>query len=185
MPLFQKQIEKGGPVTITHPEMRRYFMTIPEACSLVLKAGGVGENGKLYLLDMGEPVRIRDMAEQMIRFYGFEPEEDIKIEYIGLRPGERLDEDLWGKDESPVDTEFKRIRRVEQKRPSPLDPEELLEKLRPVVCFDPDRPDHYRNTTLLRDLLEEVIPSLMPVRALSPQGIVVPMDKQTGGTGGY
>ncbi|MDR1025639.1 MAG: polysaccharide biosynthesis protein, partial [Treponema sp.] len=80
VPLFQRQIEKGGPVTVTHPDMRRWFMTIPEACSLVLKAGGVGENGTLYLLDMGEPIRIRDMAEQMIRFYGFEPEEDIKIE---------------------------------------------------------------------------------------------------------
>jgi FlaA1/EpsC-like NDP-sugar epimerase len=182
MPLFQKQIEKGGPVTITHPEMRRYFMTIPEACSLVLKAGGVGENGKLYLLDMGEPVRIRDMAEQMIRFYGFEPEEDIKIEYIGLRPGERLDEDLWGRDETPVETEFTRILRVERKQPSnPNLPasalagfaaEELLEKLRPLVHFDPEQPNHYRDPVLLRDLLEEVIPSLLPARALAPQGKV-------------
>ncbi|WP_010255439.1 polysaccharide biosynthesis protein [Treponema primitia] len=171
MPLFQKQIEKGGPVTITHPEMRRYFMTIPEACSLVLKAGGVGESGKLYLLDMGEPVRIRDMAEQMIRFYGFEPEEDIKIEYIGLRPGERLDEDLWGKDEIPLDTEFKRIRRVERKRPSTVDPEDLLEKLKPVVHFDPEQAKQYRNTALLREILEDAIPSLMPLRLA--QGITV------------
>ncbi|MFP3043026.1 polysaccharide biosynthesis protein [Treponema primitia] len=171
MPLFQKQIEKGGPVTITHPEMRRYFMTIPEACSLVLKAGGVGESGKLYLLDMGEPVRIRDMAEQMIRFYGFEPEEEIKIEYIGLRPGERLDEDLWGKDEIPLDTEFKRIRRVERKRPSTVDPEDLLEKLKPVVHFDPEKSQQYRNTTLLREILEDAIPSLMPLRLA--QGITV------------
>jgi FlaA1/EpsC-like NDP-sugar epimerase len=171
MPLFQKQIEKGGPVTITHPEMRRYFMTIPEACSLVLKAGGVGESGKLYLLDMGEPVRIRDMAEQMIRFYGFEPEEDIRIEYIGLRPGERLDEDLWGKDEIPLDTEFKRIRRVERKRPSTVDPEDLLEKLKPVVHFDPEKSQQYRNTTLLREILEDAIPSLMPLRLA--QGITV------------
>ncbi|GHV25144.1 capsular polysaccharide biosynthesis protein [Spirochaetia bacterium] len=164
MPLFQKQIEKGGPVTVTHPEMRRYFMTIPEACSLVLKAGGVGENGKLYLLDMGEPVRIRDMAEQMIRFYGFEPEEDIKIEYIGLRPGERLDEDLWGRDESPVDTEFPRIRRVERTRPATVDPEDLLEKLSPLVRFDPARPGQYRDAALLREILEDAIPSLLPLR---------------------
>jgi FlaA1/EpsC-like NDP-sugar epimerase len=167
MPLFQKQIEKGGPVTITHPEMRRYFMTIPEACSLVLKAGGVGESGNLYLLDMGEPVRIRDMAEQMIRFYGFEPEEDIKIEYTGLRPGERLDEDLWGRDELPVDTEFPRIRRVERKRPAALDPEELLEKLRPLIRLDPEKPDQYRNTVLLREILENAVPSLMAAHALS------------------
>ena len=117
MPLFQQQIEKGGPVTVTHPEMRRWFMTIPEACSLVLKAGGVGENGNLYLLDMGEPIRIRDMAEQLIRFYGFEPEEDIKIEYIGLRPGERLGEKLWGDDELPRHTAFNRILKVERKKP--------------------------------------------------------------------
>jgi len=94
VPLFQRQIEKGGPVTITHPDTTRYFMTISEACSLVLKAGGVGENGGLYLLDMGEPVRIKDLAEQLIRFQGYEPETEIKIEYIGLRPGERLDESL-------------------------------------------------------------------------------------------
>jgi FlaA1/EpsC-like NDP-sugar epimerase len=166
MPLFQKQIENGGPLTITHPEMRRYFMTIPEACSLVLKAGGVGENGKLYLLDMGEPVRIRDMAEQMIRFYGFEPEEDIKIEYIGLRPGERLDEDLWGKDEIPAPTEFKRIHRVERKTPSTLDSGALLEKMQPVVRFDPARPERYRNAALLREILEEAIPSLIPMRLI-------------------
>jgi FlaA1/EpsC-like NDP-sugar epimerase len=160
MPLFQKQIEKGGPVTITHPDMKRWFMTIPEACSLVLKAGGVGENGNLYLLDMGEPVRIRDMAEQMIRFYGFEPEEDIAIEYIGNRPGERLDERLWGEDERPVNTEFKRILRIERQKPPALDLPGLMHKLRPVCRFDPEKPGIYRNTGLLRRALQEAIPSL-------------------------
>ncbi len=87
VPLFQQQIQKGGPVTITHPDIRRWFMTISEACSLVLKAGGVGVNGGLYLLDMGEPVRIKDLAEQLIRFHGFEPDTEIKIVYTGLRPG--------------------------------------------------------------------------------------------------
>jgi FlaA1/EpsC-like NDP-sugar epimerase len=114
MPLFQKQIEKGGPVTITHPDMRRWFMTIPEACSLVLKAGGVGDNGSLYLLDMGEPVSIRDLAEQMIRFYGLEPEEDIGIEYVGLRPGERLDEKLIWDSEITRPTDFDRILKLER-----------------------------------------------------------------------
>jgi FlaA1/EpsC-like NDP-sugar epimerase len=160
MPLFQKQIEKGGPVTITHPDMKRWFMTIPEACSLVLKAGGVGENGNLYLLDMGEPVRIRDMAEQMIRFYGFEPEEDIAIEYVGTRPGERLDEQLWGEDERPVNTEFKRIQRIEQQRPPTLDLSGLMHKLRPICRFDPEKPGMYRNNSLLRRVLQEAIPSL-------------------------
>ena len=89
---------------MTHPEASRYFMTIPEACSLVLKTGGVGRAGQTYLLDMGEPVRIRDLAEQMIRFYGFEPGRDIKIEYIGLRRGERVEERLYAPDEVLVPT---------------------------------------------------------------------------------
>jgi FlaA1/EpsC-like NDP-sugar epimerase len=160
MPLFQKQIEKGGPVTVTHPEMRRWFMTIPEACSLVLKAGGVGENARLYLLDMGEPVRIRDMAEQMIRFYGFEPEEDIKIQYVGLRHGERLDEKLWGDDELPRETPYSRILRVDRKEPSATDLSTLTEKLRPVCKFDPAHPGDYRNADVLRRLLAEAVPSL-------------------------
>jgi FlaA1/EpsC-like NDP-sugar epimerase len=115
LPLFQKQIERGGPVTVTHPEMRRWFMTIPEACSLVLKAGGVGENGGLYLLDMGEPVLIRDFADLLIRFNGFEPDKDIRVEYVGLRDGERLGEKLWSDNETPAPTAFDRILKVEEK----------------------------------------------------------------------
>jgi FlaA1/EpsC-like NDP-sugar epimerase len=157
MLLFQKQIEKGGPLTVTHPEMKRWFMTIPEACSLVLKAGGVGENRGLYLLDMGEPVRIRDMAEQMIRFYGFEPERDIKIEYIGTRSGERLGEKLWSDDEEPEATGFERILRLKRNRP-PLDLEKLLETLGSVIRFDPEKPAAYRNGDLLRKILFEAIP---------------------------
>jgi FlaA1/EpsC-like NDP-sugar epimerase len=158
VPLFQRQIEKGGPLTVTHPEMRRWFMTIPEACSLVLKAGGVGENGGLYLLDMGEPVRIRDMAEQMIRFYGFEPETDIKIEYVGLRPGERLVERLWSAGEEPRPTEYKRILRVDEKNPCSLKIRDLIEKIKPVCRRDPAQPGLYRNSRILRELLEEAIP---------------------------
>jgi FlaA1/EpsC-like NDP-sugar epimerase len=158
MPLFQKQIEKGGPVTVTHPEMRRWFMTIPEACSLVLKAGGVGSNGNLYLLDMGEPVRIRDLAEQMIRFYGFEPEEDIKITYVGLRPGERLGEKLWWDSETPRPTPFDRILQVEGKAAPALDIHRVMEKLLPLCRFDPAQPGKYRNGGLLRKILKEAVP---------------------------
>jgi FlaA1/EpsC-like NDP-sugar epimerase len=161
MPLFQKQIEKGGPVTVTHPEARRWFMTIPEACSLVLKAGGVGENGKLYLLDMGEPVKIRELAEQMIRFYGFEPDREIKIEYIGLRPGERLDERLWSEEEIPVETEYPRIRRVERKEAPLVDLPKLLEGLRPICRFDPAKANQYRDKVLLRRLLHDFIPTVI------------------------
>jgi FlaA1/EpsC-like NDP-sugar epimerase len=162
VPLFQRQIEKGGPVTVTHPEMRRWFMTIPEACSLVLKAGGLGENGNLYLLDMGEPILIRDMAEQMIRFYGFEPEEDIKIEYTGLRPGERLGEKLWADDEIPAATPYSRILKVEkaaQAGPG-FDIAALIEKLRPICTFDPSQAGCYRDSGLLRKFLAEALPGL-------------------------
>jgi len=164
VPLFQKQIEKGGPVTITHPDMHRWFMTIPEACSLVLKAGGVGENGKLYLLDMGEPVRIRDLAEQMIRFYGFEPETDIKIEYTGLRPGERLDERLWSDNEMPRETEYSRILRVDRKSPGGMNLALLMEELKPICRFDPKEPQKYRDSNLLRAALENAIPGLKGIK---------------------
>ena len=160
VPLFQQQIEKGGPVTVTHPDMRRWFMTIPEACSLVLQAGGVGENGRLYLLDMGEPVRIRDLAEQLIRFYGYEPETDIKIEYTGLRRGERLDEPLWSQDESLSETGYSRILRVDRKNPLPVDIPGLVDVLRPICRFDPCRPEAYRDSELLRAIIKEAIPSL-------------------------
>jgi FlaA1/EpsC-like NDP-sugar epimerase len=166
VPLFQKQIEKGGPVTVTHRDMRRWFMTIPEACSLVLKAGGVGENGNLYLLDMGEPVWIRDMAEQMIRFYGFEPERDIRIEYVGLRPGERLDERLWAKDEIPAATEFNRILRVERKSPLTVDVPRLLGELRPLCRFDPERAEQYRNVERLFEVLGDAFPSFREAKSL-------------------
>ena len=112
LPLFKQQIDQGGPVTVTDPRASRYFMTIPEACSLVLKAGGVGSGGASYLLDMGEPVLIRDLAEQVIRFSGFEPDRDIKIEYIGLRPGERLEEKLVADDERLEPTSYPRINRL-------------------------------------------------------------------------
>jgi FlaA1/EpsC-like NDP-sugar epimerase len=170
VPLFQKQIEKGGPVTVTHPEMRRWFMTIPEACSLVLKAGGVGENGRLYLLDMGDPVRIRDLAEQMIRFYGFEPETEIKIEYTGIRPGERLDERLWSTDEEPRETEYSRILRVDRKSPSPVDLPCLMEELKPVCRFDPAQPQKYRNNDLLRTILKAAIPAMRQTNEKSKTG---------------
>ena len=154
VPLFQKQIEKGGPVTVTHPDARRFFMTISEACSLVLKTGGVGENGGLYLLDMGEPVRIRDLAEQLIRFHGYEPETEIKIDYIGLRPGERLDETLISEDEESIETEYSRVLRVIKKKPKNLNLKELLEELRPVCCFDSGKAAVYRDSGKLKEILK-------------------------------
>ena len=109
IPLFRKQIEAGGPVTVTDPEMTRYFMTIPEASQLVLQAGAMGKGGEVFLLDMGEPVKIVDLAKNMIRLSGFEPNKDIRIEFTGLRPGEKLYEELLTAEEGTNTTTHKKI----------------------------------------------------------------------------
>ena len=109
IPLFRRQIEHGGPVTVTHPDIIRYFMTIPEAVSLVLEAGAYAKNGQIFVLNMGEPVRIADLAKNMIRLSGYEPEKEIKIKYIGLRPGEKLYEELLMNEEGMQTTENSRI----------------------------------------------------------------------------
>ena len=109
IPHFRKQIEKGGPVTITHPDIIRYFMTIPEACELVLQAGTMGAGGEIYVFDMGEPVRILDLAKRMIKLSGFTPDVDIKIKFIGLRPGEKLYEELLSDNATTVPTHHEKI----------------------------------------------------------------------------
>ena len=94
VPLFTEQIQNGGPITITHPDIIRYFMTIPEACQLVLEAGAMGNGGEIFIFDMGKPVKIIDLATKMIRLAGLVPEKDIEIKIVGLRPGEKLYEEL-------------------------------------------------------------------------------------------
>ena len=109
VPYFQKQIAAGGPVTVTHPEVKRYFMTIPEAVQLVLQAAALGQGGEVFVLDMGEPVRIADLAADLIRLSGLEVGRDIDIVYTGLRPGEKLFEELFGEGEDYVRTGHEKI----------------------------------------------------------------------------
>ena len=110
VPRFKSQIEKGGPITITHPRITRYFMTIPESVQLVLEACAMGKGGEIFIFDMGEPVRIVDMAMNMIRLAGLIPEKDIEIVYTGLRPGEKLYEELLNKEESTIPTHHEKIK---------------------------------------------------------------------------
>ena len=109
VPLFTKQIENGGPITITHPNIIRYFMTIPEACQLVLEAGSMGKGGEIYIFDMGKPVKIIDLATKMIKLAGMEPEKDIEIKVIGLRPGEKLYEELLNDSSTTLPTHHEKI----------------------------------------------------------------------------
>jgi FlaA1/EpsC-like NDP-sugar epimerase len=121
VPIFRGQIERGGPITVTHPEMTRYFMTIPEAVQLVIRAGDIGAGkGEVFVLDMGEPVKIVDLAHNMIRLAGYEPDTDIAIEFTQPRPGEKLHEELFSDYENPQPTAAKRINRAV--RTTPLDP---------------------------------------------------------------
>jgi FlaA1/EpsC-like NDP-sugar epimerase len=126
IPLFRRQIARGGPVTVTHPEMTRFFMTIPEAVQLVIQAGAIGESGDIYVLDMGQPVKIVDLANNMIRLSGKEPGRDVKVEFIGVRPGEKLHEELWGDGEQVVPTSHAKILRCAGR---PVDPAWLEEEL--------------------------------------------------------
>lgn len=163
LPLFMEQIKNGGPITVTTPQMERYFMTIPEACSLVLQAGGVGSNGESYLLDMGECIKIKELAEQIIKFSGLEPYKDIDIKFIGKRKGERETEPLWLSEEEPKKTEFSKILKLKNLDFESSKIQELLSKLKPI-CFlsteNEKTQELYRNNQYLIDLLCDEIPSL-------------------------
>lgn len=130
IPLFKKQIAEGGPVTVTHPDIIRYFMTIPEAVNLVLQCGALARKGEIFILDMGEPVKILDLAKKMIRLSGYIPDEDIKIEFTGLRPGEKLYEELLIDEENLKETTNKRIFVIQQTK---VDSEKLKHEIHLLI----------------------------------------------------
>ncbi len=153
IPLFKKQIEEGGPVTVTHPDIIRYFMTIPEAVSLVLQAGGYANGGEIFVLDMGEPVKIVDLATNLIKLSGLKPDEDIKIEFTGLRPGEKLFEELLMDEEGLEETANKKIHIG---KPIDFDENKFLNQLEElkVLCYD--------ETVDIRKVVQEMVSTYHP-----------------------
>ncbi len=154
IPLFKKQIKRGGPVTVTHPEATRYFMTIPEACQLILQAGAMGEGGEIFILDMGTSIRIADMARDLIRLSGFEPDVDVKIKYIGLRPGEKLHEELITEGEGIVSTSHEKIMVL---KGAPFDPEMLNGKVDELASLA-----YEQEAEEIKGKLQEIVPEYRP-----------------------
>jgi len=150
IPIFKRQIKEGGPVTVTHPDIIRYFMTIPEAVSLVLQAGAYAKGGEIFILDMGEPVKIADMARNLIKLSGYEPDIDIKIVYTGLRPGEKLYEELLMKEEGLQDTPNHMIHIG---KPIELDEGTFFERLSHL------KEEAYNETEDMRELVHELVPT--------------------------
>lgn len=162
IPLFQQQIAAGGPVTVTHPEIMRYFMTIPEACQLILQASVIGQGGEIYVLDMGEPVKISYLAEQLILLSGKRPGEDIQIAYTGLRPGEKLYEELFHPGEQLLPTAHPKIRLASSRE---IDREALARHLRML-----ERACRTNDETKLRTLLHQLVPELSAAAHTHPSG---------------
>ena len=154
IPLFQEQIARGGPITVTHPEVTRYFMSIPEAAQLILQAGAMGEGGEVFILDMGKPINIAEMARDLIRLHGLEPGRDIAIEYIGLRPGEKLYEELITGGEGIVPTSHRKILVLKGLASDPA----ILSK--GIVALEKITENGSSET--IREKLQEIVPEYAP-----------------------
>ena len=150
IPIFKKQIERGGPVTVTHPDIIRYFMTIPEAVSLVMLAGTYAKGGEIFVLDMGSPVKIDSLARNLIRMSGFKPDVDIKIEYTGLRPGEKLYEEKLMEEEGLKKTDNDLIHIG---NPVPFDEEQFLSRVGTLMEAA------YSNRAGIREMVSELVPT--------------------------
>jgi len=171
IPIFKKQIAAGGPVTVTHPEMRRFFMTIPEACQLVLQASAIGDGGQICVLDMGQPVKIVDLARNLILLSGLVPDEDIKIKFSGMRPGEKLYEELSSLLEDTVPTEHEKIRIFMGDGMPGADVQELLDTFH-EIC---ELRDVGRLVVALKELVLDYSPSTHLLKR-----ILEPRDDRTG-----
>jgi FlaA1/EpsC-like NDP-sugar epimerase len=158
VPIFREQIARGGPVTVTHPNIMRYFMLIPEAAQLVLQAGAMGQGGEIFVLDMGEPVRILDLAHDMIRLSGLRVGVDIEVEVVGLRPGEKLYEELYDEGEARHFTAHPKIMVAESAKLNLLEVIHNVNRLELVA----DEPNE-----VVRTELEQIIPLGSPQRAIS------------------
>ena len=159
IPLFESQIRKGGPVTVTHPDIVRYFMTIPEAAQLVLQAGALAQTGSIYVLDMGEPVRIMELAKKLIRFYGYEPDVNMPIKIVGLRPGEKLYEELL------MDSEQDKMRKTAHDKIFVAPPMEIdLAKFYEQIQQLKEAAAHNDNSVV--KLLEKMVPTYHPNRGM-------------------
>ncbi len=161
VPIFRKQIEAGGPVTVTHPDMKRYFMTIPEASQLVMQAGAIGQGGEIFVLDMGEPMRILDLAREMIGRAGLRVGRDIDITYSGIRPGEKLYEELACDNDETRPTSHAKIRVWRLPRATPAQVGHMLATLESVI--DADRP---AVISALRSIVSEYLPNEAPALRL-------------------
>lgn len=168
IPLFQRQIEEGGPVTVTHPEITRFFMTIPEACQLVLEAGAMGKGGEIFMFDMGKSVRIIELARNMIKLSGLQPEKDIKIIFTGLRPGEKLFEELLGSSENTMPTHHPRIMIA---KVSPTDHELLEMKLNKLVALWQTN-DNFKIVALLKEIVPDYRSNNSIYEVLDPPGTI-------------